>query len=239
MEPEIARASLICAGRCVLQTSRRNEPPPATRPIEPDQVGTGPPAVRVCSRWQRRAVRSSASRVLSGPRRKWRCGQFLLLRAAVEPKRQPRDLFSRGGAGPFSFSSGGVFLFTKVLDRISPFVYKSLVSKFEMRFCQKSARTSLVRLANQGHPAVTGAGRERLAVKVESLQAANPARRVRSLKIEAIGDFARGQEIPRIRIAGQWLEQAGFKPGNRVQVLIEQPGSISLRFVEEAGEAAL
>jgi hypothetical protein len=34
------------------------------------------------------------------------------------------------------------------------------------------------------------------------------------------------------------LEQAGFKPGHRVQVLIEQPGSLTLRFVEQ-GKGAL
>lgn len=76
-------------------------------------------------------------------------------------------------------------------------------------------------------------------MKAESFQVNNSERRCRSLKVEAIGDFARRKVIPRIRIAGQWLEQAGFKPGNRVQVLIEQPGSLSLRFMEEGKEATL
>jgi len=62
---------------------------------------------------------------------------------------------------------------------------------------------------------------------------------VRSLKVEAIGDFARHKVIPRIRIAGQWLEQAGFKPGHRVFLRVEQPGSLTLRFAEQPQEVAL
>jgi len=72
-----------------------------------------------------------------------------------------------------------------------------------------------------------------------TFQVIDPDRQTRSLKIEAIGDFARGKVTPRIRIAGQWLEQAGFKPGHRVQILIEQQGSLSLRFLEQQQEAAL
>jgi len=71
-----------------------------------------------------------------------------------------------------------------------------------------------------------------------TFQVGTSDRRSRSLKVEAIGDFSRGKIIPRIRVAGQWLEQAGFKPGHRVQVLIEQPGSLTLRFVEQ-GKGAL
>jgi hypothetical protein len=101
-----------------------------------------------------------------------------------------------------------------------------------MQTCQENARTSLVRLANQRHPAVTGAGNERLAVKADRNQ-------VRSLAIEATGDFFYRKITPRIRLGGQWLQQAGFKPGHRVEVRIEQPGSLSLRFVEQPQEAAL
>jgi hypothetical protein len=61
----------------------------------------------------------------------------------------------------------------------------------------------------------------------------------RSLKIENTGDFAYGKIIPRIRIAGQWLERAGFKPGHRVEVSFEQPGNLTLRFLEQPKEAAL
>jgi hypothetical protein len=40
-------------------------------------------------------------------------------------------------------------------------------------------------------------------------------------------------------LAGQWLEQAGFKPGHRVEVRVEQPGNLSLRFLEQPKEATL
>lgn len=115
---------------------------------------------------------------------------------------------------------------------MTTFVYKSLVSKFEMRFCRKNARTSPVRLANQRHPAVTGAGVERLAMNTETFQ-------VRSLAIEATGDFFRKRIAPKIRLSGQWLERAGFRPGHRVQVIIEQPGSLTLRFLAQGKEVAL
>ena len=59
---------------------------------------------------------------------------------------------------------------------------------------------------------------------------------VRSLAIEKAGDFFRGKVTPKIRLCGKWLEKAGFKPGHRVEVCIEQPGSITLRFVEQQGE---
>ena len=177
-------------------------------------------------------VRSSASLPRLDRKRKRRRGQALLPLAAVEPKRQRRHLSWRGEGGPFSSSCRGAILFTKVVDSMLSFVYKSLVSRFETRSCQKSARTSLVRLANQRHPAVTGAGKERLAVKTDRNQ-------VRSLAIEATGDFFYRKMTPKIRLAGRWLEQAGFKPGHRVEVRIEQPGSLSLRFLEQAKEVAL
>ena len=54
----------------------------------------------------------------------------------------------------------------------------------------------------------------------------------RSLKIEATGDFWRGRIKPRIRIAGQWLARAGFKPGHRVEVKSTEPGTLFLHFIE-------
>lgn len=123
-------------------------------------------------------------------------------------------------------------MFTKVVDSISSFVYKCLVSKFETQACQENARTSLARLASQRHPARTGAGNERLAVKAYRNQ-------VRSLKIEATGDFFYRKITPRIRLAGQWLEQAGFKPGHRVEIRCDQPGILSLRLMEQPEGVAL
>ena len=57
--------------------------------------------------------------------------------------------------------------------------------------------------------------------------------RMRTLKIEAIGDFAYRRIKPRIRLSGQWLEQAGFKPGHRVEIFSSKPGELSLQFKEE------
>ncbi len=55
----------------------------------------------------------------------------------------------------------------------------------------------------------------------------------RTLKIEATGDFWFGKVKPKIRLAGQWLEQAGFKPGCRVEVQSIQPGTLTLRFLAD------
>lgn len=52
---------------------------------------------------------------------------------------------------------------------------------------------------------------------------------VRSLKIEATGDFAAGLTKPKIRLLGKWLERAGFIPGHRVQVICVAPGVMELR----------
>jgi len=63
--------------------------------------------------------------------------------------------------------------------------------------------------------------------------------KIRTLKIEAAGDFWRGKVSPKIRLAGQWLERAGFKPGCRVEVQISQPGTLTLRFLEQASPPAM
>jgi hypothetical protein len=55
----------------------------------------------------------------------------------------------------------------------------------------------------------------------------------RTLRIERTGDFWQGKIKPRIRIGGQWLERAGFKPGHRVEVTLEQPGTLILRFLAQ------
>ncbi len=52
---------------------------------------------------------------------------------------------------------------------------------------------------------------------------------VRTLKIEEDGDFWKGLIKPKIRLTGRWLEQAGFRPGNRVRVVCVAPGVIELR----------
>jgi hypothetical protein len=55
----------------------------------------------------------------------------------------------------------------------------------------------------------------------------------RNLKIEATGDFWRGKVSPKIRLSGQWLERAGFKPGNRVEIQTSGDGVLTLLFVHQ------
>jgi hypothetical protein len=61
--------------------------------------------------------------------------------------------------------------------------------------------------------------------------------RPRILTIEKTGDSYAGKVRPRIRLAGRWLEKAGFKPGHRVRVEWIDDGVISLRLIHgsEAG----
>jgi hypothetical protein len=54
----------------------------------------------------------------------------------------------------------------------------------------------------------------------------------RTLKIELVGDFFRHRTVPRIRLAGLWLQKAGFNPGNRVEIKFIAPGTMTLRAVE-------
>jgi hypothetical protein len=60
-----------------------------------------------------------------------------------------------------------------------------------------------------------------------------PARK-RSLKIEAIGDFAYRKIKSRIRLSGLWLEKAGFKPGHRAVIHMPRPGELMLQFKEHS-----
>jgi len=60
----------------------------------------------------------------------------------------------------------------------------------------------------------------------------------RTLKIEATGDFFRRKVKPQIRLVGNWLERAGFKPGHRVEVRLDEPGKLTLSFSEQPGEAS-
>jgi hypothetical protein len=63
----------------------------------------------------------------------------------------------------------------------------------------------------------------------KSLHRTEPNPPVRTLKIEADGDFWKGLMKPKIRLMGRWLERAGFRPGNRVHVTCVAPGVIELR----------
>lgn len=55
----------------------------------------------------------------------------------------------------------------------------------------------------------------------------------RTLKIESAGDYWRGRVTPKIRLAGHWLERAGFKPGNRAEIKIGERGTLTLKFLPE------
>ena len=61
------------------------------------------------------------------------------------------------------------------------------------------------------------------------LKRTEPDAPVRTLKIEADGDFWKSRIKPKIRLMGHWLERAGFKPGNHVHVTCVAPGVIELR----------
>jgi hypothetical protein len=57
----------------------------------------------------------------------------------------------------------------------------------------------------------------------------------RTLKIEATGDFFRGKVKPKIRLCGKWLERAGFKPGERVELVVTGQGALTLRCIASQG----
>lgn len=61
--------------------------------------------------------------------------------------------------------------------------------------------------------------------------------KTRSLKIETVGDFAYRKIKPRIRLSGQWLEKAGFKPGHRAIIHESKPGELTLQFKERAADS--
>jgi len=63
----------------------------------------------------------------------------------------------------------------------------------------------------------------------EPPKASTPEPPVRTLKIEAEGDYFRGRIKPKLRLMGHWLERAGFKPGTRVLVRCLGSGVIELR----------
>lgn len=60
----------------------------------------------------------------------------------------------------------------------------------------------------------------------------NVCRHIRTLKIEAVGDFWKGGIKPKIRLTGHWLARAGFSPGHHVQIKCASHGILELRFCE-------
>jgi hypothetical protein len=57
---------------------------------------------------------------------------------------------------------------------------------------------------------------------------------IRKLKIEEAGDLWKGIQ-PKIRIMGKWLEQAGFKPGQHVEIICKAPGVMEVRSIQTHG----
>jgi hypothetical protein len=53
----------------------------------------------------------------------------------------------------------------------------------------------------------------------------------RILKIERTGDAWAKKLKPKIRLCGKWLEGAGFIPGERVELVITGPGTLTLRCI--------
>jgi hypothetical protein len=49
----------------------------------------------------------------------------------------------------------------------------------------------------------------------------------RTLKIEAVGEYWRGQVKPKILLTGKWFEQMGFVLGRRVNVSCSAPGVLN------------
>jgi type I toxin-antitoxin system toxin SymE len=75
-------------------------------------------------------------------------------------------------------------------------------------------------------------------MQANAYQAVTSHPQSRSLKIEATGDYFYRKITPKIRLSGQWLERAGFKPGHRVEVRLDQPGTITLLFLDQASPVA-
>ena len=55
----------------------------------------------------------------------------------------------------------------------------------------------------------------------------------RILKVEEVGDFWRKRTVPRIRLKGKWLAQAGILPNRHVQVESPHPGVLILQLIEK------
>lgn len=143
-----------------------------------------------------------------------------------------QTFFRQPGPAHFLFHTNAHFCLRKCLTGLWTFVYKCLVLNFETSLSLKEWLARLPARVNQpaAYLLVTGASRIESEMKADTVQ-------VRSLAIEATGDFFRRKITPKIRLNGQWLERAGFRPGHRVQVCFEQPGTLTLRFLEQGKEA--
>ena len=55
----------------------------------------------------------------------------------------------------------------------------------------------------------------------------------RILKVEEVGDFWRKKTVPRIRLKGKWLAQAGILPNRHIKVECPQPGVLVLHLIDQ------
>ena len=78
-----------------------------------------------------------------------------------------------------------------------------------------------------------------MSVELQPATRLRPYAAVRTLQIEAEGDFFHGLIKPKIRIMGRWLEQAGFRPGGQPRRRHNQrpePGRVPASFVSTASD---
>ena len=54
----------------------------------------------------------------------------------------------------------------------------------------------------------------------------------RNIKVEEVGDFHKKRTFPRIRLKGQWLDNAGFSPNTRVVVDHSQHGVLVIQLID-------
>jgi hypothetical protein len=59
----------------------------------------------------------------------------------------------------------------------------------------------------------------------------------RRLTVEATGDPWFGRVTSKIRLKGRWLKRAGFKPSDRVEVIVESQGTLTIRLIEPVEES--
>lgn len=59
------------------------------------------------------------------------------------------------------------------------------------------------------------------------------ANKKRILKVEEVGDFWRKKTVPRIRLKGKWLAQAGILSNRHVLVEIPKSGVLILHLIDQ------
>jgi hypothetical protein len=49
------------------------------------------------------------------------------------------------------------------------------------------------------------------------------------LTVQDAGDAWKGTVIPKLQVRGKWLKEAGFEPGDKVQVVVYAPGILTIQ----------